>query len=72
MVEWKEGWQLKHLAKDWVELVRDVVFFAIHFFLSNLHFQVWVRLKGQGSGRREETGSGEEGKIERGEMGRER
>ena len=43
VVEWKEGRQFKHLAKDWVELVMNVVVFVIDLLLSNnLHLQVQV------------------------------
>ena len=43
MVEWKEGWQFKCLAKDWVELVVNVVIVVIDLLLSNnLHLQVQV------------------------------
>ena len=68
VVERKEGWQFKHLAKDRVELVRDVVVFVVYNLLSNLHLQVWVRLKvqeGRGGG-----GGGGGGGVER--VGRER
>jgi len=47
----------KHLAKDWFELVRNVVVFVIDLLLSNLHLQVWVPLTVQESGR----GGGSEG-----------
>ena len=34
MVHWESGWKLKHLAKNRIELARDVVVFVIDGVLS--------------------------------------
>ncbi len=43
-VLWEDCWELKHLAKEWVESVRDVVVLVIDLCFSNLHLQVGVGL----------------------------
>ena len=58
MVEWEDGWEFKHLPKDWVELTGDVVVLVVDFCLSNLNLQEWIRLTVPGSDRMRVRGEG--------------
>ena len=39
------GRNLKHLPKEWIEVVGNVILFVVDFFLSNSNLQVRVRLE---------------------------
>ena len=40
----KRGRNLKHLPKEWVEIVGNVIFPVTNFLLSNFYLQVRIRL----------------------------
>lgn len=49
VVEGEDGWELKHLAKEWVELVGNVVVLVVDLVFPDLHLEVRVRLlRGRG------------------------
>ena len=58
VVEWEDGWEFKHLTKDWVELTAYVVVLVVDFCLSNLYLQKWIRLTAPGSERMRVRGEG--------------
>ncbi len=55
VVYWEDRWELKHLAKEWVESVGDVVVLVFDLCFSNLHLQVGVGLR---EGRHKVVGRG--------------
>ena len=45
VIDGERGRDLKHLAKEWIEVVGDVIVFVVDFLLPNFNFQVRVRLE---------------------------